>query len=609
MVCSRTYSCIIALSLLKTTANTLTNNRLDWQLLLPDSTPYQTIFATADQLAAVDFSVIQPRLENGLSLFCHPNSRMRFMTVKAQESREYLARLADAVTELLPEADELIGSHYQIEGSKITLHPAEDPQGPFAASARCVYQEWIEPEQLFGCVRIFKDQIELQPGLIHQVNGGVLILSMRSLLAQPLLWLRLKQMVTQESYHWVSPDETRSLPVSIPAMPLDIKLLLVGDRVSLGELNDMEPELLESAFYGEFEADLPLSEPDDMEKWCAYVNTLADELEIPRLAADAWPELFNAAVRFSTDQGCLPLCPAWLSAQLSEAELYNDQPQLTAKAFDAAISTRAWREGYLQERMQDEIELGQIFIETEGEVIGQINGLSVLEYPGHPRAFGEPSRISCVVHAGDGEFTDVERKAELGGNLHAKGMMIMQAFLIAELELDQPLPFSASIVFEQSYGEVDGDSASLAELCALISALAMQPINQQIAVTGSVDQFGNVQPIGGANEKIEGFFEVCQRRGLTGKQGVILPTANVRNLCLHPQVLEAVREGQFHLWAVENAAEALPILTGLLFTPTEENEEGPHLLGLIQERIAVALVPERPRYPWPLRWLNWFYRN
>lgn len=152
--------------------------------------------------------------------------------------------------------------------------------------------------------------------------------------------------------------------------------------------------------------------------------------------------------------------------------------------------------------MQDEIELGQIFIETDGEVIGQINGLSVLEYPGHPRAFGEPSRISCVVHTGDGEFTDVERKAELGGNLHAKGMMIMQAFLISELELDMPLLLGIDC-FEQSYGEVDGDSASLAELCALVSALAMQPINQQIAVTGSVDQFGNVQPIGGANEKLK----------------------------------------------------------------------------------------------------------
>lgn len=606
VVCSTAYSCIIALSLLKTTANTLTNNRLDWQLLLPDSTPYQTIFATADQLAPVDFSLIQPRLENGLSLFCFPNSRTRFMTVKGQESRDYLSRLASVVNDLLPEAEEIVGSQYHIDGRHVQVLPAQDPTAPFSGTSSCLYQEWIEPEQLFGCVRIYKDQIELQPGLIHQVNGGVLILSIRSLLAQPLLWLRLKQMITQESYHWVSPDETRPLPVNIPPMPLDVKLILVGDRVSLGELNDMEPELLESAFYGEFEADLPLADNDDMEKWCAYVNTLADELEIPRLAADAWPELFKAAVRFSGDQGCLPLCPTWLSAQLSEAELYNDDPELTAKSFDAAISTRAWRESYLQERMQDEIELGQILIETDGEVIGQINGLSVLEYPGHPRAFGEPSRISCVVHTGDGEFTDVERKAELGGNLHAKGMMIMQAFLIAELELDQPLPFSASIVFEQSYGEVDGDSASLAELCALISALAMQPINQQIAVTGSVDQFGNVQPIGGANEKIEGFFEVCQRRGLTGKQGVIIPTANVRNLCLHPQVIEAVRDGKFHLWAVENAADALPILTGLLFTNQEENEESPTLLGLIQERIAQATLSERPRYPWPLRWLNWF---
>ncbi|MEG2042983.1 MAG: S16 family serine protease, partial [Hafnia sp.] len=176
---------------------------------------------------------------------------------------------------------------------------------------------------------------------------------------------------------------------------------------------------------------------------------------------------------------------------------------------------------------------------------------------GHPLMFGEPSRITCAVHLGDGEFTDVERKAELGGNLHAKGMMIMQAFLISELDLEQQLPFSASIVFEQSYGEVDGDSASLAELCALISALSLAPINQQIAVTGSVDQFGHVQPIGGVNEKIEGFFEACQRRGLTGTQGVIIPATNVRHLCLNAEVIEAVKAGTFHLWAVENAEDAL----------------------------------------------------
>jgi Lon-like ATP-dependent protease len=167
--------------------------------------------------------------------------------------------------------------------------------------------------------------------------------------------------------------------------------------------------------------------------------------------------------------------------------------------------------------------------------------------------------------------------------------------------LSNRLPFSASIVFEQSYGEVDGDSASLAELCALISALSQQPITQQIAVTGSVDQFGNVQPIGGVNEKIEGFFEVCVRRGLTGKQGVVLPATNVRHLCLRQDIVDAVREGQFHLWAVESAAEALPLLTGCLYS----DEQQPNLLAAIQERIAQVSLQER-RHPWPLRWLNWF---
>ena len=555
----------------------------------------------------MDFAAIQPRLENGLTLFCHPLSRPRFMTIKALESREYLSRITDVITEILPEERPVLGSRYLIEGGNISVADASTAEDNFAAKLACHYQEWIEPEQLFGCVRIYKDQIQLEPGLIHQINGGVLVLSVRALLAQPLMWLRLKQMITQGVYHWISPDESRPLPVAIPSMPIDIRLVLVGDRISLGEFNEMEPELLESAVYGEYESDLPLTDADDMATWCGYVNTLADELEIPRLSAEAWPAMLRLAIRYSTDQGSLTLCPAWLSAQLTEAALYNQDELLTLKSFEAAISGRAWRESYLQERMQDEIELGQIRIETEGEVVGQINGLSVLEYPGHPRAFGEPSRISCVVHTGDGEFTDVERKAELGGNLHAKGMMIMQAFLISELELDQPLPFSASIVFEQSYGEVDGDSASLAELCALISALSMQPINQQIAVTGSVDQFGNVQPIGGVNEKIEGFFEVCQRRGLTGDQGVIIPTSNVRNLCLHPQVIDAVREGQFHLWAVDNAGEALPILTGLIYSQEEQAEEArPSLLGLIQERIAQALPQERRSYPWPLRWLNWF---
>ncbi|MNC04427.1 Lon protease [compost metagenome] len=302
----------------------------------------------------------------------------------------------------------------------------------------------------------------------------------------------------------------------------------------------------------------------------------------------------------------MPLCPLWLGKQLREVAALTEDNIFSGEQLAQMLVQREWREGYLADRMQDEILLEQILVETEGERVGQINALSVIEFPGHPRAFGEPSRISCVVHIGDGEFIDVERKAELGGNIHAKGMMIMQAYLMAELQLEQQIPFTASLTFEQSYSEVDGDSASMAELCAVISALADVPINQSIAITGSVDQFGRAQPVGGLNEKIEGFFNVCQQRGLNGKQGVIIPVANVRHLSLSQALLTAVEEEQFSLWAIEEIADALPLLTNL-----EWDVEGQTtLMHTIQERIAQATQQDaRHRYPWPLRWLNWFSPN
>jgi Lon-like ATP-dependent protease len=356
------------------------------------------------------------------------------------------------------------------------------------------------------------------------------------------------------------------------------------------------------AIYTEFEENIQILDEDDMLAWCRWNIELAQQAGLPQPEVDFWPELIKEGVRYSGDQETLPLCPRWLQRQMRESALMGDE--LNAEALRDALEARLWRENYLNERMRDEILLRQILIETEGEVVGQINGLSVVEYPGHPRAWGDPSRITCVVHPGDGEFMDIERKAELGGNIHAKGMMIMQAYLIAELELDQQLPFSASMVFEQSYSEVDGDSASLAELCALISALANQPINQQIAVTGSVDQFGNVQPVGGLNEKIEGFFDICHQRELTGQQGVIIPASNVRHLSLSQAVVSAVEQGHFHIWAIDRADEALPLLTGKIWST--EDGLGDCLLNTIQERISLFNQPDGPQRPWALRWLNWF---
>lgn len=527
------------------------------------------------------------------------------MLLTAQEDEEYFQLIAETVKQLLPKGEGVSGSRYVITGNGVTVQPATRHDDNFAGRAKGLYQTWIEHEQLFGCVRCYRDVIDLQPGKIHEANGGVLILGAKALASQPLMWLRLKQMVLQQRFDWLALDETRPLPVSIPSMPLDLRLVIIGDRESLADLNDLEPDLTKLALYTEFESDLKILAPEDMQTWCAYINSLLSGLALPPLTPDAWPELVRQSIRYSGDQYQLPLCPQWLTRRFREAVLYSEQGVITAEALYNSNRTRIWRESYLTERMQDEIAEGQIMVETEGAMVGQVNALSVLDFPGHPLPFGEPSRISCVVHLGDGEINDVERKAELGGNLHAKGMMIMQAFLMASLELDQQLPFSASLVFEQSYGEVDGDSASLAELSALISALSGKPIVQQIAVTGSVDQFGRVQPIGGVNEKIEGFFALCQSRGLDGSHGVIIPSANVRHLCLHEELVDAVRNEQFHIWPVEIIDEALELLTGIPY----DHEQKPNLIASIRERIAYINQHERLRLPWGFRWLNWFNQS
>ncbi|WP_354691120.1 Lon protease family protein [Phytobacter sp. RSE-02] len=586
----------------------MTITKLEWNELTPDTESYQDVFK---QSALTDETVFflgdtQPRLHYALEQLLHPAATSRFMLAKAPEEEEYLTILAEAVSALQSEEIDVVGGDYQVNGATVTLTPAQNAEANFAGKNQVVIADWVEAEQLFGCLRQFNNEITLQPGLVHQANGGTLVISLRTLLAQPLLWMRLKTMVTRRRFDWVAFDESRPLPVSVPSLPLELRVILVGERDSLADFQEMEPELAEQAIYSEYEDNLQISDAETLAQWCQWVQLIAREAELPSPSADAWPVLIREAVRYTGDQETLPLCPLWLTRQLGEVSAMTDAQTFDAEQLTTMLTQREWREGYLAERMQDEILLEQILIETEGEQVGQINALSVVEFPGHPRAFGEPSRISCVVHIGDGEFNDIERKAELGGNIHAKGMMIMQSFLMAELELEQQIPFSASLTFEQSYSEVDGDSASMAELCALISALADVPVSQSIAITGSVDQFGRAQPVGGLNEKIEGFFAICQTRGLDGNQGVIIPVANVRHLCLRQELLDAVKAGQFSIWAIEDVMDALPLLTRLVW----DAEGQTTLKQTILERIAQATQQDaRHRYPWPLRWLSWFSPN
>jgi len=562
----------------------LTINTLSRRFLAPATEAFQALFAQPDLASENEslFSELQARLHYALEQFLHPQGVSPLLLVKAPEEKDYL-QLLTQTTLSLRDNDEsaLTGVDYQVNGSKITVTPARSTDDNFASTGPVVYADWIEAEQLFGCVRQFNGEITLQPGLVHQANGGILILSLRTLMAQPLLWMRLKNVISHQRFDWLTFDDARPLPVSIPSMPLTLKLVLVGDRDSLADFEEMEPELAETSLYSEFEDNLQISDEETLKQWCQWVWNVAREKSLPGLAADAWPLLMQEGARDTGDQEIMPLCPLWIARQLREAAPFTDNDVINAEQLKTMLEQRLWREGFLAERMQDEILLEQILIETEGECIGQINALSVIDFPGH------------------------ERKAELGGNIHAKGMMLMQAFLMAELDLEQQLPFSASLTFEQSYSEVDGDSASMAELCALISALANVPINQSIAITGSVDQFGRAQPVGGLNEKIEGFFAICAQRGLSGKQGVIIPSANVRHLSLSSEIQEAVEAGAFSIWAIDDVGDALPLLTQLNW-----DGEGQTLLQTIQERIAQATQPEpRYRYPWPLRWLNRSHSN
>nr|WP_086357160.1 Lon protease family protein [Gilliamella apis] len=542
----------------------------------------------------------QPRVAAAVSLLCKNSNthyRSRFMLLKASENELFFDLLKQSVKPSLTTTT--LGYSYYFSENKITLTQAKSKQDNFAVQDDCLTATVVDIEKLFGCVRQPENSpVKLQAGLVHQANGGVLILGLRSLLAQPHVWSKLKQMVMSQTFEWFSADDSHPLPLSIPAMPLDLRIILVGDRLSLAELQEFEPEFYSSSIYAEFESELKVTEPRQINDWMNYLQFISRQLALPKIEKTAFAKIFKHATRYTGDQYYLPLSIEWIQSLLINSSYFVQNENIDTLAVSKALEQQTWRENYLTERFHDEFFTNQIMIDTKSQVVGQINGLSVIEYPGYPKAIGEPTRLSCLVHFGDGELIDIERKTDLAGNIHSKGMMIMQAFVMSEFAINHQLPFSTSLVFEQSYSEIDGDSASLAGLCALISALSNQPIDQQLAVTGSVDQFGHVQSIGGVNEKIEGFFAVCQHQGLTGQQGVIIPASNQRHLSLSDEVIEAINNDKFSIWAVEHVAEALYLLTGIPFK--DENQIS--LYKLIHARMQSMLVQDRKHDGWLSRW-------
>lgn len=558
----------------------------NWRSMTPDYSQYQAILEQYDDLLPAKTGTLQDRLSDAVRRFTAVELQPRVLRITAPDNKVY----RDYVIELISQ---------QAEAKN------ESPV--------IVAGENVTEQTLFGAVyppieenNISKQQVK--HGLVHQANNGYLVLSVTAILANPSLWPRLKSILMNGTLEWQAASNKSLYPLP-PAEQLNIKLVLIGDRYLMAELENAEPDISSGfTMYGEFEQDLIINK-DNLSLYLAYLKAIIKKAKLPELAdSQAIEMVLKTGARYAEDQTRVPLCPIWHQSLLCEAALESQGQKMTAQHLKDSIQAREYRESYLPERAIEDIHHGQVLIDCQGKEVGQVNGLTVVEVPGHPRAYGEPARISCVVHFGDGDISDVERKAELGGNIHAKGMMIMQAFISTALDLDQPLPFSASIVFEQSYSEVDGDSASLAELCSLVSALSMQPLNQQIAVTGAVDQFGRVQAVGGINEKIEGFYQVCAYRGLTGNQGVILPKTNMTNLCLNDEVLEAIKAGKFHLWSAESVDDALPLLTGQAFRSDDQDAET--LLAKIAERIDIFHNGEMVKHIGLLeRIRNWLVQN
>jgi lon-related putative ATP-dependent protease len=432
----------------------------------------------------------------------------------------------------------------------------------------------------------------IKPGAVHLANGGYLIVDARKLLLQPYSYEGLKRALRGGEIRIESPGQAYGLVSTVSLepepIPLDVKVVLLGERMIYYLMYENDPdfgELFKVA--ADFEDQMDRSDDSNL-AYAQLIGTLARKENLRHFDRSAVARVIERSGRMVSDTEKLTTHMQSVADLLREADYWaseKNEDVVKGEHVIKAVESQIRRASRIEERMREAILRDTIFIDTEGKIVGQINGLSVLMLGNY--AFGRPSRITARVRMGKGEVIDIERQVELGGPLHSKGVLILASYLGSRYASDRPLSLSASLVFEQSYGGVDGDSASSAELYALLSALSEIPIKQSLAVTGSVNQHGQAQAIGGVNEKIEGFFAVCQARGLTGDQGVLIPKANVKNLMLGQDVIDAVSDEMFHIYPIETIEQGIKVLTGI--PAGELDEEGAYPEESINQRIIARL--------------------
>ena len=492
--------------------------------------------------------------------------------------------------------DMTIVSHSNLNRYSVNLLATngQQPGAPIISEDHPTYSNLVgRIEHLAQFGALVTDFTLIKPGALHLANGGYLLLDIRKVLSQPFAWDGLKHALQSRKIRIESLGQMYSLVSTVSLepepVPLNVKVILFGDRLFYYLLQQYDPD------FGELfkvAADFEERMERNSETHRIYARLIATLVRREALLAFdcyAVARTIEHAARLAGDAQRLSTHMQSLADLLRESDYWarDDGRSLVGKHdVQRAIDAQIRRQDRLKERLQEAILRNVLMIDTEGAVTGQINGLSVISLGDF--AFAQPNRITATTRLGDGELINIEREVKLSGATHSKGVLILSSFLAARYARNQPLSLAASLVFEQSYGMIEGDSASLAELCALLSNLANTPISQSLAVTGSVNQFGQVQAIGAVNEKIEGYFDICKARGLTGYQGVLIPAANVEHLVLRHDVVEAAADGRFSIYAVENADQAIALLTGL--PAGETDKDGAYPDGSINRLVAARLA-------------------
>ncbi|UZJ41035.1 AAA family ATPase [Prosthecochloris sp. SCSIO W1101] len=475
--------------------------------------------------------------------------------------------------------------------------------------APVIYEDKPSTQNLVGDIEhlaqmgtLVTDFTLIKPGALHRANGGYLILDARRLLLEPLAYEALKKAIRTRQIRIESLAQLYGMASTVSLdpqpIPLQTKIILLGERWLYYLLSARDPDFNELfKVAADFDDEMERNQDNHL-SYAGFISSIVNREKLKHLDRHAVARMVEYGSRLSGDSDKLSTHIQSITDLVNESDYYateNNHDLITRDDVQQAIDARRYRAGRIPGKIQDAILQNTILIDTESEKVGQINGLSV--YMLGNQSFGKPSRITTRIKMGKGEVIDIEREVEMGGPIHSKGVMILSGFLGGRFGGEQPLSLSATLVFEQSYGGIEGDSASSAELYALLSAISGKPIKQCFAVTGSVNQYGEIQAIGGVNEKIEGFFDLCLERGLSGKQGVLIPASNVRNLMLRDDVVDAVKQRNFVIYPITHIDEGIEILTGIPAGKQLENGNYPKetINGLAVERLT-SMAEKQKKY-------------